>query len=102
MTKITLLTPEQRSKLNKVLRLIYQAIFWITALAVSGITGYYYNTLTQKKPATFTLVNHNDVRVAIDSEQKLIVMERKTGQTTIYSDSIGRLIFHMYSKEILK
>jgi len=31
---------------------------------------------------------------------KLIMMDRKTGSYTIYSDSIGRIIFKMYASKI--
>ena len=46
-----------------------------------------------------TILN-KEVRIAIDSEDKLIMMDRKTGSYTIYSDSIGRIIFRMYASKI--
>jgi hypothetical protein len=38
--------------------------------------------------------------IAVDSENKLIIMDRKTGQYIIYSDSVGSAIFKMYAAKI--
>jgi hypothetical protein len=43
---------------------------------------------------------NKEVRIAIDSEDKLIIMDRKTGQYIIYSDSVGSAIFRMYAAKI--
>jgi hypothetical protein len=51
------------------------------------------------KAVNETILN-KEVRIAIDSEDKLIIMDRKTGGYTIYSDSIGTIIFKMYASKI--
>jgi hypothetical protein len=43
---------------------------------------------------------NKEVRIAVDSENKLIIMDRKTGQYIIYSDSVGSAIFKMYAAKI--
>jgi hypothetical protein len=54
----------------------------------------------QPKAVNETILN-KEVRIAIDSEDKLIIMDRKTGGYTIYSDSIGKIIFKMYASKIV-
>ena len=51
------------------------------------------------KAVNETILN-KEVRIAIDSEDKLIIMDRKTGQYVIYSDSVGSAIFRMYAAKI--
>ncbi len=62
------------------------------------------NTFTQewemKPQAVNETILNKEVRIAIDSENKLIIMDRKTGQYIIYSDSVGSAIFKMYAAKI--
>ena len=70
-----------------------------TLIAGFGL-GYYFNELKMKPKAVNETILNKEVRIAIDSENKLIVMDRKTGQYVIYSDSVGKAIFNMYATKI--
>ena len=73
----------------------------VTATLIAGFgLGYYFNELKMKPQAVNETILNREVRIAIDSEDKLIMMDRKTGSYTIYSDSIGRIIFKMYASKI--
>jgi hypothetical protein len=70
-----------------------------TLIAGFGL-GYYFNELKMKPKSVNETILNKEVRIAIDSEDKLIMMDRKTGSYTIYSDSVGRIIFKMYASKI--
>lgn len=70
-----------------------------TLIAGFGL-GYYFNELKMKPQAVNETILNKEVRIAVDSEDKLILMDRKTGSYTIYSDSVGRIIFKMYAQKI--
>jgi hypothetical protein len=73
----------------------------VTATLIAGFgLGYYFNELKMKPQAVNETILNKEVRIAIDSEDKLILMDRKTGSYTIYSDSVGRIIFKMYAQKI--
>jgi hypothetical protein len=71
-----------------------------TLIAGFGI-GYYFQEFKMKPKAVNETILNKEVRIAIDSEDKLILMDRKTGGYTIYSDSVGRIIFKMYAQKMV-
>lgn len=71
-----------------------------TLIAGFGL-GYYFQELKVKPKAVNETILNKEVRIAVDSEDKLILMDRKTGQYVIYSDSVGRTIFKMYAQKIV-
>lgn len=95
-----LITEEQKDKLKVIFnRSINIAIVVATLTAGFGL-GYYAEQLKAKAGQVDEVIIDKEVRIAIDSEDKLIVMDRLTGRYTIYSDSIGKSIFYMYAKKI--
>jgi len=95
-----LINTEQKEKLKIVFnRFMNVAIVIATLIGGFGL-GYYAEQLKSKAAQVNEVIVDKEVRVAIDSEDKLIVMDRLTGRYTIYSDSIGKTIFYMYAKKI--
>lgn len=95
-----LISEEQKEKLKVAFnRFMNLAIVIATLIGGFGL-GYYFNELKMKPKAVNETILNKEVRIAIDSEDKLIIMDRKTGGYTIYSDSIGRIIFKMYASKI--
>ena len=95
-----LISHEQKDKLKVIFnRFINVAIVAATLIGGFGL-GYYFNELKMKPKAVNETILNREVRIAIDSEDKLIMMDRKTGSYTIYSDSVGRIIFKMYASKI--
>jgi hypothetical protein len=73
----------------------------VTATLIAGFgLGYYFNELKMKPQSVNETILNKEVRIAVDSEDKLILMDRKTGSYVIYSDSVGRIIFKMYAQKI--
>jgi hypothetical protein len=46
------------------------------------------------------IVSKNEVFIAVDEYQRFIVIEKQTGNYTIFDDSIGQKIFSMYARNI--
>ena len=95
-----LISQEQKAKLKASFNR-FMNITIVTATMIAGFgLGYYFNELKMKPQAVNETILNREVRIAIDSEDKLIMMDRKTGSYTIYSDSVGRIIFKMYASKI--
>lgn len=95
-----LISEDQKDKLKVIVnRFMNVAIVAATLTAGFGL-GYYAEQLKAKASQVNEIIVDKEVRVAVDSEDKLIVMDRLTGRYTIYSDSIGKTIFYMYAKKI--
>jgi hypothetical protein len=95
-----LISTEQKDKL-KVIFNRFMNVAIVTATLIGGFgLGYYFNELKMKPKAVNETILNKEVRIAIDSEDKLIIMDRKTGQYIIYSDSVGSAIFRMYAAKI--
>ena len=95
-----LISEQQKAKLKASFnRFMNVTIVASTLIAGFGL-GYYFNELKIKPKAVNETTLNKEVRIAIDSEDKLIMMDRKTGSYTIYSDTIGRIIFKMYASKI--
>ena len=95
-----LISTDLKDKLKVIFnRFMNVAIVVATLVGGFGL-GYYFNELKMKPKAVNETILNKEVRIAIDSEDKLIMMDRKTGSYTIYSDSVGRIIFKMYASKI--
>jgi len=95
-----LITEEFKEKF-KVAFTRFMNVIIVTSTLVAGFgMGYYFQELKMKPKSVNETILNKEVRIAIDSEDKLIMMDRKTGGYTIYSDSIGRIIFKMYASKI--
>jgi hypothetical protein len=69
----------------------------------SFFVGIYYNkSTTKKEKPTYqvTKVLRSNVNLAIDESNNLIVIDNKTGNYTVYQDSIGITIFKLYAKNV--
>jgi len=53
-----------------------------------------------KVESIFTKVNKDEVNIAIDETNNLIIIDNTTGKYTIYQDSIGQSIFKLYARNI--
>ena len=95
-----LITEEFKEKFKSAFaRFMNITIVASTLIAGFGL-GYYFQELKVKPQSVNETILNKEVRIAIDSENKLIIMDRKTGQYIIYSDSIGSAIFKMYAAKI--
>ena len=69
----------------------------------SFFVGYYYNKMNNKTLGAkieVVKVRKRDVNLAIDQNNNLIIIDVKSGDYTIYEDSIGNTIFSLYAKNV--
>jgi hypothetical protein len=97
-----LLNTVQTQKLKVFFARLVNIIIVAATLAAGIAVGYYSREIRGKSDVISETILQNEIRIAVDSEDKLILMDRKTGHYTIYSDSIGKTIFHIYAKKIVE
>ena len=95
-----LISETQKEKFKLFFNRFMNIIIVVTTLTAGFGMGYYFQELKVKPKAVNETILNKEVRIAIDSEDKLILMDRKTGQYVIYSDSVGKIIFKMYATKI--
>lgn len=98
---------EKIQKVKEILKKMFKNIMVYSVILVSTIAsffiGVYYNKMTDKnKEVKFEVkqIRKSDVNLAIDENNHLIVIEKNTGNYTIYQDSIGQTIFNLYAKNV--
>lgn len=88
-------------KAGLLLKKIGSVAILASALIGGFCIGYYYNLAVAK-------VNGNNLReaksltntsVAVNEKAELLIIDRKSGVYTIYSDSIGQVIFNIYAQK---
>lgn len=75
----------------------------IISVIASFIVGFTYHKLTTKtiiSKKEIVRVRKNDVTIAIDESQHLIIINNNTGDYTVYQDSIGNTIFKLYAANV--
>jgi hypothetical protein len=95
-----LLTEEFKEKFKLAFTRFMNVIIVSSTLIAGFGMGYYFQELKMKPKAVNETILNREVRIAVDSEDKLILMDKKTGQYVIYSDSVGKAIFNMYATKI--
>jgi hypothetical protein len=90
---------------QKVKNVLKQASLYviISVSFIGGISiGYYYQYIksTYTKPVQVVSVKKNDVKLAIDENNNLLVIKKTDGSYVVYEDSVGYLIFNLYAKNI--
>ena len=70
-------------------------------ILASFFTGRFYEDFQKGKvEETVTKVYKDDINIAIDENNNLILIYKETGDYTILQDSIGNSIFELYAKKI--
>ena len=100
----TIMEEEKKSVVEK-LKVIGKKVGIVTTLCVTVFgafsLGYIYSRSTTKiKPLEVNHINKADVNLALDQNNHLILIDKKTGNYTIYDDSIGVTIFNIYARNI--
>ena len=92
---------------QQVKRLLKQLSFY-TIISISfagGISiGYYYDyikTTYSKRPQVVS-VRKSEVKLAMDENNNLLIIQKDDGTYILFQDSIGVQIFNMYAKSIYK
>lgn len=96
--KVKLILEKSRIILKKV-GLVSLLIITIL-LSFSGGILYHRETTPIKMGIEMIHVNKSDVNLALDENNHLLVIDKKSGDYTIYDDSIGVSIFKIYARNI--
>ena len=88
-------------KVSALLKRLGTVAVLASALIAGFCIGYYYELALNKVKGEAwreakTLKNTS---VAVNEKEDLLIIDRKTGGYTIYSDSIGRVIFNIYAQK---
>lgn len=87
---------------REILRKIGIGILLIVTVAAAFVGGFLYRKETAPKVKGIEMVkiDKSQVNLALDENNHLIVIERATGNYTVYDDSIGVAIFKIYARNI--
>lgn len=92
-----------KEKLKTVLKQFSNYLFVVLTLVAGFVIGYYYDFIKQSFSSGSThviTVKRNEVKLAIDENNNLLVVKKSDGSYTVYQDSIGFMIFNLYAKNI--
>lgn len=88
-------------KSKKFFNHVYWVILVVLGVGVGFGVGYYYKQMMKVSTINkMKIVSKNEVFIAVDEYQRFIVVEKQTGNYTIFDDSIGQKIFSMYARNI--
>lgn len=82
--------------------IVIYVIIMISVVA-SFIIGFTYHKINYKATIPkkeIVRVKKNDVTIAIDENHFLIMINNKTGDYTVYDDSVGNTIFKIYAANV--
>lgn len=88
-------------KTTSLLKRLGTVVVLSSALIAGFCIGYYYDLAVNKVKgdAWREAKTLNNTSVAVNEKEDLLIIDRKTGAYTIYSDSIGRVIFNIYAQK---
>ena len=91
-----------KEKVNETFKQLSMYIIISLSFAVGISIGYYYDIIKTSfsNQLSVTSVKRNEVKLAIDENNNLLVIKRKDGSYTAYEDSVGYTIFNLYAKNI--
>jgi hypothetical protein len=89
-------------KLKTLFKSVFIYVVIISSAVASFFVGMYYQSMNKNpKKYQITKVHKKDIVLAVDEYNNLIVIEKSTGDYTIFQDSIGNSIFKIYANKVL-
>jgi hypothetical protein len=91
-----------KEKVNETFKKLSMYIIISLSFAVGISIGYYYDVIKTNcsNQLSVTSVKREEVKLAIDENNNLLVIKKKDGSYTAYEDSVGYTIFNLYAKNI--
>ena len=83
-------------------RKVLAVVIITLAIVSSFIIGRHYDKIgnDEEEITNVVKVKKEQVNIAVDENNHLIIIDNKTGDYTIYQDSIGHTIFKLYARNI--
>jgi len=97
---------ENVNKTKEVLKVISKKIVFVIIVAVTLIgsfaAGFVYNKQTTpvEKGIEMLHIDRSQINLALDEHNHLLVIDKKSGNYTVYDDSVGVAIFKMYARNV--
>jgi hypothetical protein len=92
------------NKIKEILKKALNYLYVIIVSAVCFIVGYYFNFIVQtvngEKHKDPKFIGKDEVTLAIDEYDNLILIDKGDGSYNVYQDSVGISIFNLYAKSI--
>lgn len=93
------------NKISEKLKQLFKTTFIYVVILVSAsasfFVGMYYQKInTKTKKHEVTKILKHEVVLAVDENNNLIIIQKSTGDYTIFQDSIGKHIFNMYANSV--
>ena len=93
------------NKISEGLRKFFSHVFWVVLVLIGlgvgfGVGFYYKQIKTVEMPSKMHIVERESIILAVDENSRLMVIEKSTGNYTIYEKEIGKSIFTLYARNI--
>jgi hypothetical protein len=93
------------NKISEKLKQLFKTTFIYVVILISSsasfFVGMYYQKInTKTKKHEVTKILKHEVVLAVDENNSLIIIQKSTGDYTIFQDSIGKHIFNMYANSV--
>jgi uncharacterized membrane-anchored protein YitT (DUF2179 family) len=92
-----------KEKLKTLLKQFSNYLLIVLTLVAGFVIGYYYDIIKSSfdsESVQVITVKRDEVKLAIDENNNLLVIKKIDGSYTVYQDSIGYMIFNLYAKNI--
>jgi len=92
-----------KETLKKVIKGVTIYTIIILSCVASFFIGYYYKKLNSEKTVInveVKKIKKSQISLAIDENNNLLIIDIKTGNYTVYQDSVGKMIFKLYAKTV--
>lgn len=89
-------------KIHKLIMTVSKYAATVIIVVASFFYGRFYESYNtpEVEKEVVTKVEKENVSLAIDESENLIVIDKNTGHYTVYQDSLGHYIFNLYAKSI--
>jgi len=97
---------ENVNKTKEILKVISKKIVFVIIVAVTLIgsfaAGFVYKKQTTpvEKGIEMLHIDRSQINLALDEHNHLLVIDKKSGNYTVYDDSVGVAIFKMYARNV--
>lgn len=93
------------NKISEKLKQLFKTTFIYVVILVSASASFFVGMFYQKmntktKKHEVTKILKHEVVLAVDENNNLIIIQKSTGDYTIFQDSIGKHIFNMYANSV--